>query len=852
MADEEGGNGRDEVVDIDGFDHGKIRPRSIIREMKDSYMDYSMSVIVGRALPDVRDGLKPVHRRILFGMRDMGNTHDKPYKKSARVVGDVLGKYHPHGDSAVYDALVRMAQEFSLRYPLVQGQGNFGSVDGDNAAAMRYTECRMSRIASEMLMDIDKETVDFRPNFDATLEEPGVLPARLPNLLVNGSTGIAVGMATNIPPHNLREVVDGLLLVIDNPDITLAELIEVVRGPDFPTGGIIHGISGVIEAYSSGRGTVKIRAKTHFEERSGGRMRIVATEIPYGVNKSRLIESIADLVRDKRIDGITDLRDESDREGIRLVIELRRDVMPEIILNQLYKHTDLQSSFGINSLALVDGTPRLMGLREMLSQFITFREEVVRRRTAYDLRRAKERAHILEGLVVALDNLDEVIALIRGSGDAQEASLKLQSTFDLTEVQAKAILDMRLQKLTSLEVEKVREELVETLKLIERLKAILASEEEVLGIVREELVEIQERYGDDRKTQIDYDESELAVEDLVPNVKVVVSITSGGYIKRQDIDSYRVQRRGGKGLRGQLLKEQDYIEELFVTRNHSYLLFFTNLGRIYWLKTFKVPESGRHSRGVPVVNLLPNLMEGEHVVAFRSVEEFDDEHYLFFATQRGKVKKTVLSAYSRPRVTGIKAVKIEEGDHLISVRLSDGDQDVLLATKLGQTIRFHESDVRPMGRVAAGVRGIKLREGDEVVSLALAQEGKDVLTVTEHGFGKRTDINEYRFIRRGGQGVKGIITSDRNGPVVAVRMVDEDDELMITSRTGMIVRIPVYESLTNQIRRMGRATQGVRLMRLDEEDAVICIGVLRRADEEAVDEEIGEEGEPAPVPPPVG
>ncbi len=839
MADEEK-DGKDVKVDpeVEAFDHGNIEPRSIIREMRDSYLDYSMSVIVGRALPDVRDGLKPVHQRILYGMRDMGNTHDKPHKKSARVVGDVLGKYHPHGDTAVYDALVRMAQDFSLRYPLVDGHGNFGSVDGDNAAAMRYTECRMSKIAAEMLADIDKDTVDFRSNFDDTLEEPVVLPAKLPNLLVNGSTGIAVGMATNIPPHNLREIVDGLMLVIEDPDVTLADLLGVVQGPDFPTGGTIHGINGIVEAYSTGRGTVRIRAKTHFEDRGGGRSRIVATEIPYGVNKSRLIESIADLVRDKRIDGITDLRDESDREGIRVVIELRRDVIGEVVLNQLYKHTDLQSSFGINNVALVDGKPVLMGLREMMSQFLKFRVEVVRRRTAFELRKAKEKAHILEGLVIALDNLDEVIALIRGSGDAQEASTKLQETFELTEIQAKAILDLRLQKLTSLEVEKVKDDLEQTLKLIQRLQEILDSEEEIRAIVKEELLEVREKYGDDRRTQIDYDESELQMEDLVPNIKVVVSITSDNYIKRQDIDSYRVQRRGGKGLRGQSLKEQDYVEDMFVTLNHNYLLFFTNLGRVYWLKTFRIPESGRHSRGVPIVNLLPNLQEGEEVVAFRSIQEFDDEHFLFFSTRNGKVKKTPLSAYSRPRVTGIIALKILEDDHLIAVRMSDGDQDVLLATRNGQCIRFHESNVRPMGRAAAGVRGIRLRKGDEVVSLALAKEGTAVLTLTENGYGKRTDLEEYRLIRRGGLGVKGIITSERNGPVVAVRMVSEGDELMITSIKGMVVRIPVYESVTNQIRIMGRATQGVRLMRLAEEDEVICIGVLRQADEEAVDEQI--------------
>ncbi len=826
----------------------EILPVNIEEEMKQSYLDYAMSVIVGRALPDVRDGLKPVHRRVLYAMSELGLDWNKAFKKSARVCGDTTGKFHPHGEQAVYDALVRMAQPFSMRYLLVDGQGNFGSVDGDSPAAMRYTEVRLARIAHELLADLDKDTVDFVPNYDGSEREPAVLPTRVPNLLVNGSAGIAVGMATNIPPHNLREIIDGMMLIIENPDVTLAELLEVVKGPDFPTGGIIHGIQGIVEGYSSGRGTVKIRAKCHFEDRGGGRSRIVATELPYNVNKSRLIESIADLVRDKRVDGITDLRDESDRHGIRLVIELRRDVIGEVVLNQLYKHTDLQSSFGINNLALVDGRPQLMGLKEMMVQFIRFREDVVRRRTAFDLRKAEEKAHILEGLVVALDNLDEVIALIRGSPDVQTASMGLQERFELTEVQAKAILEMRLQKLTSMEVDKVREDLEETNKLIERLKEILDSEELVLGIVRDELEEVKDRYGDDRRTQIDFDESELAMEDLVPNVKMVVSITSGGYIKRQDIDSYRVQRRGGKGLRGQMLKETDYVEDLFVAWNHSYLLFFTSLGRVYWLKTFRIPESSRHSRGVPIVNLLPGLQDDEHVVAFRSVKEFDDDHYLFFATKKGKVKKTVLSAYSRPRVTGIYATKIEEGDQLVAVRLSDGDQDVLLATRNGQTIRFLESDVRPMGRVAAGVRGIKLREGDEVVSMALVKEGTDVLTVTRNGYGKRTRVDEYRLIKRGGYGVRGIITSERNGPVVALRMVDEGDELMITSHEGMIVRIPVYESMANQIRCMRRSTQGVRLMRLSEDDSVICIGVLREADEAAIEEEIDdEEGEAPPV-----
>jgi len=821
-----------------------VRPRSIIKEMKESYMDYSMSVIVGRALPDVRDGLKPVHRRILFGMHDMGNSHEKPPRKSARIVGEVLGKYHPHGDTAVYDALVRMAQTFSLRYPLVDGQGNFGSVDGDNAAAMRYTECRMSSIADMMLADIEKETVDFRPNFDATLEEPTILPARIPNLLVNGSTGIAVGMATNVPPHNLKEVVGALLALIDNPGASLSDLLAHIKGPDFPTAGIIQGMSGVVAAYSTGRGSIRVRARTKVEEREGGRQRLVATELPYGVNKARLIESIAELVKDKRIEGITDLRDESDRDGIRVVIELRRDVLPEIVLNQLFAHTELQTTFGVNNLALVGGKPETLPLKDMLQRFIEFREEVVRRRTAFDLRKAQERAHILEGLLIALDNLDAVIALIRASRDASVASAGLQATFALTEIQAKAILDMRLQRLTGLEVEKVRQEYKDTLALIERLKAILADIKLVLGIIRDELVEVRDKWGDDRRTEIVYDESELQVEDLVPNERVVVSLTSSGYVKRQAIGDYQVQHRGGKGLRGQLLKEEDHIEELFITRNHSFLLFFTSLGRVYKLKAYMIPESGRLAKGVPIVSLLYEVQPNERVVAFRSVEEFDPRLFLVFATRKGEVKRTRLSAYAHIRQTGIRALRIEEGDALVSVRISDGNQDVILATKRGKAVRFHEGNVRASGRNAGGVRGVKLRGDDALVSMALTNEGRDVLTVTEHGFGKRTSLDDYRLTRRGGSGVRAIITSDRNGPVISVRLVSEGDELMVASIQGMLIRIPVFEDENNQIRCMGRATQGVRLMRLEEGDRVICVGVLTKAEEDEV------EGI-APPPPPM-
>ena len=792
-----------------------------------------MSVIVGRALPDVRDGLKPVHRRVLYAMSEAGNEWNRPYKKSARVVGDVMGKYHPHGDAAIYDTIVRMAQPFSLRHMLVDGQGNFGSVDGDNAAAMRYTECRMSSIADTMLEDIDKETVDFTPNFDGSLEEPLVLPSQLPNLLVNGSTGIAVGMATNIPPHNLREVIDAALLLIENRDAPLADLLQRVKGPDFPTGGIIQGMRGVIDAYSTGRGSVRVRARTHVEEREGGRSRIVATELPYAVNKSRLIESIAELVKDKRIDGITDLRDESNREGIRVVIELRRDVLPEIVLNQLYAHTDLQSTFGVINIALVGGRPEVLPLRDMLKHFITFREEVIRRRTAFDLRKAQERAHILEGLLIALDHLDEVIALIRAAKDVPQAQEGLMARFGLSELQAKAILDMKLQRLTGLEVEKVREEHRETLALIERLKAILASEQEVLAIVRDELVALRDRYGDDRRTEIAVDEAELDVEDLVPNDRVVVSITSSSYVKRQDIDSWQVQRRGGKGLRGQMLKEEDHVDELSITRNHNYLLWFTNLGRVYKLKAFRVPESSRQAKGVPIVNLLPEVMPGERVVAFRSIEQFDDKHYIIFATRRGEVKRTRLDEFMNIRTTGIRALNIDEGDALVSVRISDGDQDVVLATKLGQSIRFAESELQPHGRNAGGVRGIRVREGDELVSMALTNEGSDVLTVTQNGYGKRSALADYPQQARGGSGVRTIITSDRNGPVVSVRLVSDTDELMIATVKGMVIRIPVLESEANQVRVMGRATQGVRLIRLAEGDRVVCVGVLTKAEDEA-------------------
>lgn len=802
----------------------KIVQKSVEAEMKTSYIDYAMSVIVGRALPDVRDGLKPVHRRIIYSMYESGVTSTKPYKKSARIVGDVLGKYHPHGDTAVYDALIRMAQDFSLRYPLIDGQGNFGSVDGDSPAAMRYTESRLAKIAEEMVEDIEKETVKFADNYDGSLKEPTVLPAKLPNLLINGSSGIAVGMATNIPPHNLSEVVDGITLLINNPDAELRDLMSVIRAPDFPTGGIIYGISGIVEAYSTGRGLIRIRARTSVEE-SEGRRRIIVTEIPYMVNKANLIESIAELVREKRIEGISDLRDESDREGMRIVIELKRDAQDEVVLNQLFAHTAMESSFGVINLALVDNKPSVLTLKETLMHYIDHRRAVIRRRTEFDLKKAEMRAHILEGLIVALDNIDAVIKLIKSSKDAGIAKGSLIKKFDLSEEQAKAILEMRLQRLTALEMEGILKEHDELLKKIARLKEILASEQEILRIIKEELAYLKEKYGDERRTEIVTETTDLDIKDLIPDEDVVITITKAGYIKRIPVTTYRQQRRGGVGLVGMGKKEEDVVTYLFIASTHALILFFTNKGKVYWLETYRIPEGGRYSRGKAIVNLLPELEEGEKVSVVIHVKEFLDKHYLIFATKNGIVKKTPLKMYSRPRVTGIRAINLDDGDELVSVKLSDGSKDVILATKHGQAIRFLESEIRAMGRAVRGVRGIRLRGGDDVVSMALVKEDDALLTITENGYGKRTPVKDYRSIRRGGMGVRTIKTNERNGFVVSVKEVKDGDELILTTLDGMVIRVPASD-----ISIQGRNTMGVRVMRLRENDRIVDVATLKKGD----------------------
>jgi len=810
-----------------------IVDRPIEEEMKKSYIDYAMSVIVGRALPDVRDGLKPVHRRILYAMNDMKLSSSRPHRKSARIVGEVLGKYHPHGDMAVYDALVRMAQNFSLRYALVDGQGNFGSVDGDSPAAMRYTEARLSKTAEELLTDIDKETVSFIDNFDGSLQEPEVLPSKFPNLLLNGSSGIAVGMATNIPPHNLGEVVDGLVKLIDNPDADIMELMEVVKGPDFPTGGIIYGMSGVVSAYHLGRGKIVVRAKTDVETHKK-RKRIIVTEIPYQVNKSSLIESIASLVKEKKIEGITDLRDESDREGMRIVIELRKDAMEEIVLNQLFAHTQMQTTFGIINLALVDSEPKVLNLKETLQKYIEFREEIIRKRTEFDLRKASDRAHILEGLLIALDNLDEVIMLIRRSKEAKDATHKLTSKFILTEVQAKAILDMRLQKLASTERQGIRDEHTQLVKSIAELREILASRQRILEIIKNELLELKEKFGDERRTQIETEEEEILIEDLIPVEDNVITITHTGYIKRIPVDTYRMQRRGGVGLVGMGTKEEDYVIDVFVASTHDYILFFTSKGRVHWLKAYKIPHGGRHARGKPVVNLLPRLEKGERIESMIPVKEFDEERLLLFATKKGLIKKTKLSAYSRPRVTGIWAVKLRKGDELVETKLSDGTKEIILAAKKGKAARFSEKLVRATSRYSMGVKGIGLKKDDEVVGMAVVDEKSVLLTITENGYGKRTPVSLYRKTRRGAQGVITIKTGKRNGAVIGVREVSDDHELILISEYGRIIRIPA-----KGIRVQGRATMGVKLMRLHPNDMVKALARLVKEEKE-VEEKVEE------------
>jgi DNA gyrase subunit A len=795
--------------------HGNISQINIVDEMKTSYIDYAMSVIVSRALPDVRDGLKPVHRRILYAMSELGLTPEKSHRKCARIVGDVLGKYHPHGDSAVYDALVRLSQDFSTRYPLVDGHGNFGSVDGDGAAAMRYTEAKMTKITIEMLRDINKNTIDYRPNFDETLKEPAVLPARYPNLLVNGSSGIAVGMATNIPPHNLGEVIDGVVEIIDNPDVTIEQLMKKIKGPDFPTGGMILGKNEVKSAYNTGRGKIKVRAKANIEQMTNNRFRIIVTEIPYQVNKARLIEKIADLVKDKKVEGISDLRDESDRNGMRIVVELKRDVNPNIILNLLYKHTQMQETFGVIMLALVNNEPKVLNLREMLDHYLAHQREVIIRRTQFDLDKAEARAHILEGLRIALDNIDAVIKLIRSSKTVQIARDGLMENFKLSEKQAQAILDMRLQRLTGLERDKIEEEYIGLEKIIKELKEILANDYLVLEVIKEELLEIKEKYSDDRRTGFDIDASEFDIEDLIEEEDVVITLTHFGYIKRLPSDTYKSQRRGGKGITALSTREDDFVEHLFMTSTHHYLLFFTNKGKVYRLKAYEIPEASRQAKGTAIVNIL-QLDPGELVTTVIPVKEFRPDHYLLMVTRMGKVKKTDLTEYDSSRRTGLAAISIRENDELIGVRLTNGEKEVIIGTKKGFAIRFDEEDVRPMGRTAMGVKGIDLRKDDEVIGMDLISDDSYLLAVSNKGFGKMTTLDAYRTQSRGGKGVTTYNITKKTGDLVGIRIVTIDDEIMLINNHGIVIRLEA-----EGISQMGRSTQGVTLMRTGKDEEII-------------------------------
>lgn len=802
--------------------------RDIVEEMRESYLNYSMSVIVSRALPDVRDGLKPVHRRILYGMNDLGVQWNRSSKKSARIVGDVMGKYHPHGDSSVYDALVRMAQDFSLRYQLVKGQGNFGSIDGDRAAAMRYTEARMTRISGEMLHDLNKDTVDFVPNFDNTLKEPVVLPSTVPTLLVNGSEGIAVGMATKIPPHNLTEIVSATIALIENPEMTVAELMEYIKGPDFPTAALIQGIDGIKQAYETGRGKILMRARAVVETNKQGRSSIIINEIPYQVNKANLIQAIAGLVRSKRVEGISDVRDESDKDGIRIVVETKRDAIPEVILNQLYAYTQLQETYGIILLALVNnGIPKLLTLRQMIQHFIDFRYEVVVRRTKFELKVAEDRAHILEGLKIALDNIDEVIAIIRASKDVSHAREGLMSSFDLSEKQAQAILDMRLQKLTGMETSKIVAEYKELIQLISRLKGVLESRIQQMAIIREELENVRAVYGDERRTEILPYGKDFSIEDMIAEEDTVLTITHNGYIKRTPVGTYRSQRRGGRGLQGATAKDDDFVEHLFIANTHNYMLFFTDLGKCYWLKVHEIPQGGRATRGRAVVNLI-GCQPGEKVEAFVSVKEFDDQHYIIMATKRGQVKKTVLSAYGHPRKGGIYAIDIRENDELIDARITDGDNDILLGTREGKSIRFSERDIRSSGRKTMGVRGIRLGVADdEVVGMVIVKREGTILVATEEGYGKRTDVIQYRIQSRGGKGIMTMRTTDKTGKMVSIMEVVDTDDLMVITNRGVLIRQPI-----STIRTIGRVTQGVRLIRLDQGSSIASITRVVREDED--------------------
>jgi len=796
-------------------------------EMRKSYLDYAMSVIIGRALPDVRDGLKPVHRRILYAMHDLGNLWNRPYKKSARIVGDVIGKYHPHGDVAVYDTIVRMAQDFSLRYPLIDGQGNFGSIDGDPPAAMRYTEIRMASITAEILSDIEKETIDFIPNYDGTLSEPTILPAKIPNLLINGSSGIAVGMATNIPPHNLSEVIGGITALVRNPEMSVEELTEKIPGPDFPTGGFICGREGIKSAYETGRGSIVIRARAFIEkQKKGEKEAIIVSELPYQVNKANLIEKIAELVRDKKIEGISDLRDESDREGMRIVIELKKDGIAEIILNQIYQHTQMQVTFGVIMLAIVGIQPKVLNIKDLLQHFINFRKEIVTRRTVFELKKAEARAHILEGLKVAIRHLDAVIALIRSSANPQTAKEGLISKFSLSEIQAQAILDMRLQRLTALERGKIDEEYKETIKQIERYKQILANERLILDIIVEELEDIRKKYGDDRKTEIVEKPLEITLEDMIVEEDMVVTITHQGYIKRSSASLYRSQRRGGKGVTGAITKEEDFVQDLFVASTHSYLMFFTNKGKVYWLKVYEIPEAGRAARGKAIVNLV-KLEPDEKITAILTVREFTEGRFVVMVTKKGTVKKTSLIAYSKPRSTGIIALVLEEGDELIAVALTDGNQDLFLGSKEGKSIRFKEKQIRVVGRATKGVRGMDLEGDDEVVGMEIVGDGTAILTVCEHGHGKRTDASEYRSQRRGGKGIITIKTTERNGKVVGINKMMDDEDLMLITTLGKIIRIHGAN-----IPVIGRNTQGVRLIGIESEEKVSGVARLAEKEEE--------------------
>ena len=815
----------------------KVHEVDLKKTMETSYIDYAMSVIAARALPDVRDGLKPVQRRILYSMIELNNGPDKPHRKCARIVGDTMGKYHPHGDSSIYGALVNLAQEWSTRYPLVDGHGNFGSVDGDGAAAMRYTEARLSKISMEMTADINKDTVDFVPNFDETEKEPVVLPSRFPNLLVNGTSGIAVGMATNIPPHNLREVINAVVKIIDdqideNGETSIEDILQIIKGPDFPTGAEILGTRGIEEAYRTGRGKIRVRAVTNIEPMQNGKNRIIVTELPFMVNKARLIEKIAELVRDKKVDGITDLSDQSSREGMRICIELRRDVNPNVILNQLYKHTQLQDTFGVIMLALVNNEPKVMNILDMLKYYLKHQEEVVTRRTKYDLNKAEERAHILQGLLIALDNIDEVIKIIRGSKNVQEAKAELISRFDLSEVQAQAIVDMRLRALTGLEREKLEAEYAELMKKIEEYRAILADRKLLLGVIRKEILVISEKYGDERRTHIGYDEFDISMEDLIPRENVVITVTNMGYIKRMSMDTFKSQNRGGKGIKGMQTLEEDFIRELFVTTSQHYIMFFTNKGRVYRLKAYEIPEAGRTARGTAVINLL-QLMPDEKITATIPIKEYEDGKYLFMATKKGLVKKTPIQDYMNVRKTGLAAISLREDDLLIEVKVTDNAQDILLVTKYGQCIRFNEKDVRSTGRVSMGVRGMNLSDNDEIIGMQMSSQGKDMLIVSEKGMGKRTSMEEFTKQNRGGKGVKCYKITEKTGNVVGMKAVDEESEIMIINTEGIVIRMKCSD-----ISQYGRITSGVKLINLPEKERVASVAKVRTASAEIDGEEV--------------